>query len=243
MEDSVYEQLFELEDSHWWFRGRRQVIWALLRREPPPTHPRILDAGCGTGRNLLEYGPLGAATGIDPSPAAIAFCHRRGIANVIEAQLEQLPFADEQFDLLLACDVIEHIEDDLGALAELHRVASPRARLLLTVPAYQWLWSQHDETHHHKRRYRLRQLRERLRQSGFEPRVASYFNSTLLAPIALTRVAARRRTRRGGRSDYELAPRAVNRVLELPMVAEARLIERGWGFPAGVSIGMICERR
>jgi SAM-dependent methyltransferase len=243
VEPSIYEQLYELEDSHWWFKGRRQVIWALLRRATPPANPRILDAGCGTGRNLIEYGVLGPATGIDPSPAAIAYCRRRGITDVVEAQIERLPFEDRRFDLLLACDVIEHVDDDAGALAELHRVARAEARLLITVPAYQWLWSQHDVSHHHKRRYTLRRLRRRVLESGFEPLVETYFNSLLLAPIAVARLATSRQRSANGRSDYELAPPAVSALLELPMRAEARVIERGAGLPAGVSIGMVCRRR
>jgi SAM-dependent methyltransferase len=243
MEDCVYDQLFELEDSHWWFRGRRQVIWAVLRRAALPSQPEILDAGCGTGRNLVEYGPIGNAAGVDPSPAAIAFCRRRGLRDVFEARLEALPFDDGRFDLTLVCDVIEHIEDDRAALAELHRVAAPGGQLLITVPAYMWLWSQHDETHHHKRRYTLRALRQRVRASGFEPRLESYFNSVLLPPIALARATTRRSPPANGRSDYELAPPALNRWLELPMRAEARLIERGVRLPAGVSIAMLCDRR
>ena len=243
MEQQVYEQLYALEDRHWWFRGRREVIWALLSEARLPPRPRILDAGCGTGRNLIEYGKLGEATGIDPSEAAIEFCRRRGLDDVHRATLESLPFDDGRFDLLLACNVIEHVDDDAAALAELRRVAAAGGHLLITVPAYMWLWSSHDESHHHRRRYTLSRLRSRIVDSGFEPLRATYFNSTLLAPIALVRTLARRRPRTNGRSDYELAPEALNRVLELPMRAEAWLIGRGARLPAGVSIGMLCSRK
>jgi SAM-dependent methyltransferase len=238
VEQRAYEQLYRLEDRHWWFRGRRAVIWAMLRRAGLGAMPRILDAGCGTGRNLLEYGRLGTAIGIDPSPRAVAFCRQRGLRDVELGGLEALPFADGRFDLMLACDVLEHIDDDAGALRELRRVAAPGARLLATVPAYAWLWSPHDDSHHHRRRYTLAQLGDRIVGAGWTVRTATYFNTLLLPPIAAARALTRRRAAR--RSDYELTPGPLDRWLHLPMSAEAKLIGSGISLPAGVSIGMVC---
>lgn len=243
MEEQVYQELYELEDAHWWFRGRRSVIHALLARAELPEQARILDAGCGTGRNLVELGALGEATGVDPSPDAIEFCRRRGLSSVAQAGLEALPFADGSFDLVVATDVIEHIDDDRGALTELRRVAAGDGWLLLTVPAYMWLWSQHDESHHHRRRYTLRELRGRAESAGWRPAAASYFNTALLAPIAAVRTLTRRQAPRDGRSDYQLTEGPLNAVLSLPMRGEAALIRRGARLPAGVSIGMLCEAR
>ena len=241
MEDFVYQQLYELEDSHWWFRGRRAVLWAMLGRVGVPHAPRVLDAGCGTGRNLAEFGALGTAHGVDPSAEAIEFCRRRGLDGVREAGLEALPFDDAAFDLILATDVLEHVERDDVAARELRRVAAPDALLVVTVPAYRWLWSQHDDSHHHLRRYTLGALRERLAGAGWRPVLQTYFNSLLLPPIALVRTLARRRAPRDGRSDYQLAGGPLNRALELPMRAEAAVIGRGARLPAGVSIGMVCR--
>ena len=237
MDAEVYRHLYEREDAHWWFRGRRAVIWALLAHAGVPEQPRILDAGCGTGRNLVEYAALGDIRGVDPSPDAIEFCRMRGLDAVEQAGLEALPFPDASFDLILATDVIEHIERDGDALRELRRVAAPGARLLLTVPAYMWLWSRHDDTHHHKRRYTARRLRRDVLAAGWRPFFQSYFNSVLLGPIALVRALTRED---GGHSDYELTPGPLNVLLELPMRAEAALIARGGRLPAGVSIGMVC---
>jgi SAM-dependent methyltransferase len=235
VEEHLYSRLYELEDGHWWFRGRRAVLRALVARADAPAAPRILDAGCGTGRNLVEFGHLGPATGVDPSPQAVAFCQRRGLDAVIETALESLPFPDDSFDLLFALDVLEHISDDVGALRELRRVAGPGARLVVTAPAYRWLWSAHDKDHHHVRRYTLRRLRDRGVAAGWEPRIATYFNSLLLAPIALVRAAPRR----NGRSDLDLVPPALNRVLEQPLRLEAQAIARGARLPAGVSVATV----
>jgi SAM-dependent methyltransferase len=241
VEDHVYRQLYELEDGHWWFRGRRAVIWSLLRRTRLPDAPRILDAGCGTGRNLAEFGRLGVATGVDPSPQAIAFCRSRGLTDVAEGSIEALPFGAASFDLILATDVLEHVEHDDAALTELRRVAAPGAHLLVTVPAYQWLWSQHDDSHHHLRRYTAGRLRERVVAAGWKPVIETYFNTALLPPIAAVRTVARRKSPRDGRTDYQLTGGALNDLLALPMRGEAALIARGARLPAGVSIGMVCE--
>jgi SAM-dependent methyltransferase len=213
----------------------------MLRRAGLPMAPRVLDAGCGTGRNLAEFGSLGDAHGVDPSPEAIEFCRRRGLGAVREAGLEALPFEDEAFDLILATDVLEHVERDDVAAAELRRVAARDALLLVTVPAYRWLWSQHDDSHHHLRRYTRRELRGRLAGAGWRPVLQTYFNALLLPPIALVRLLARRRPPRDGRSDYQLTKGPLNRALELPLRAAAALIGLGARFPAGVSIGMVCR--
>jgi SAM-dependent methyltransferase len=243
LEDWRYQELYELEDRHWWFRGRRAVIWSLVRSAGVPPAPRILDAGCGTGRNLVEFGALGEAEGVHFSEQAVAYCRDRGLPAVQQAPLEQLPFPDGRFDLILATDVIEHLEDDRRALVELRRVAAPGARLIITVPAYDWIWSQHDESHHHQRRYTLRRLRSRVVSSGWEPVLGSYFFATFLPAAAVVRAVRRWRPGREGRSDLELTPARINRALELPGRAEARLVERGFVLPAGLSIGMACAAR
>jgi SAM-dependent methyltransferase len=202
--------------------------------------PRILDAGCGTGRNLVEFGHLGQVEGVDLSTQAVEFCHQRGFLGVRAAALESLPFEDGRFDLIFATDVIEHIDDDMAALAELRRVAAPGAHLVITVPAYAWLWSWHDRSWHHKRRYTRRLLRDRTSGTGWKPEVETYFFTTLLPPVALLRALSRLRSDDNRRSDLHLSPGPLNRWLELPVHAEATLIERGVSLPAGVSLGMVC---
>jgi SAM-dependent methyltransferase len=239
VEEWRYRELYELEDRHWWFRGRRRVIWALLRRAGIPPSLRVLEAGCGTGRNLIEFGALGEAEGVDASTEAVDFCRRRGIDGVLRAGLEELPFEDGRFDLILATDVIEHLDDDRRALRELRRAARTAARLVVTVPAYGWLWSQHDESMHHRRRYTERELSDSLRDSGWEPQIRTYFFTALLPGVAAVRALRRLRPADTPRSDMSFSPPVVSRLLELPSAAEAKLIERGVRLPAGVSIGMV----
>ena len=240
MDDAAYEQHYRQEEEHWWFRGRRDVIWSLLRRAGLPDDPRLLDAGCGTGRNLIEFGRLGPARGIDPSPQAVEFCRRRGLDNVTEARIEELPFPDASFDVMLACDVIEHVPDDAVALTELRRVAAPGGMLLVTVPAYRWMWSPHDVYMHHYRRYTLRGLRERVRAAGWEPVVDSYFMTAIL-PVAAAARLTWRAARRDPASDIDRTSPRLNPVLLAPSRWEAAAIARGIRLPAGVSVGMVCR--
>ena len=241
MEDWTYQEHYDMEDRHWWFRSRRRVIWALIHRAHPPASPRILDAGCGTGRNLMDFQKLGPAEGVDLSTEAIEFCVRRGLHGVREAPIEQLPYEDGRFDLLFATDVIEHLPEEGPALAELRRVGRPDARLLVTVPAYNWLWSQHDTSWHHYRRYTRPTLRAALAAQGWKPTVETYFYSAILPPVAVVRTLQRLRTNGNGKSDLHLAPGALDRWLELPVKGEAELIKRGYSLPAGVSLGMVCR--
>jgi SAM-dependent methyltransferase len=240
LRESAYQEHYEAEDRHWWFKGRWAVVEALLARTPLPPEPRILDAGCGTGGNLQRYSRLGQASGVDPFPDAVRFCRERGLDSVQQAGLESLPFEDRSFDLIAATDVLEHIAAEHQALRELWRVAATDAALLLTVPAYMWLWSQEDENLHHKRRYTKPRLKQAVEQCGWEPRIATYFNSLLLAPIAL----ARRLPQRSGESKAELerTPAFLNGPLSVPMRIEAGLIRRGASLPAGVSVGIVCRK-
>jgi SAM-dependent methyltransferase len=241
LEEWRYRELYELEDRHWWFRSRRRVVRALLDQAQLGPAPRILDAGCGTGRNIVEYATLGEVEGVDFSADAVEFCRLRGIEGVRQAPLEQLPFEADRFDLIVATDVIEHLDDDRLALAELGRVAAPGGRLVLTVPAYAWLWSRHDESLHHKRRYTAARMRAQLEAAGWQPRFLTYFFTALLPGVAAVR-AFRRADRNGsanGESDCSLTSPGVGRLLELPSRGEAKLIERGVRLPAGVSLGVV----
>jgi SAM-dependent methyltransferase len=238
LEEWRYRELYELEDRHWWFRSRRRVVRALLEQADLTPAPRILDAGCGTGRNIVEYATLGEVEGVDFSADAVEFCRLRGLEGVRQAPLEH-----DRFDLIVATDVIEHLDDDRLALAELGRVAAPGGRLVLTVPAYAWLWSRHDESLHHKRRYTAARMRAQLEAAGWEPRFATYFFTALLPGVAAVR-AFRRADRNGsanGESDCSLTSPGVGRLLELPSRGEAKLIERGVRLPAGVSLGVVAD--
>ena len=239
MQEDLYPLVRAAEERHWWFRGRRAVLRALLDRAGLTPPLRVLDAGCGTGRNLEDLRRLGEARGVDPSEDAVRFCRERGLDGVEQARVESLPFPEGSFDLILAADVLEHTDDDGAALRELHRVAAPGALLVATVPAYAWLWTASDEQLEHRRRYRRGELAARANAAGWEPRFATYFNSLLLPPIAVTR----KLRREPARAELEATPLWLDGALALPMRLEAALLARGVRLPAGVSAGLVAQRR
>lgn len=241
LRERAYREHYAVEDRHWWFRGRWAVIEALLARAGLPARPRILDAGCGTGGNLGRYGRLGEAVGVDPSPDAVRFCRDRGLASVHEASVEELPFEDDSFDLIASTDVLEHVPEEGRALRELRRVAVPGGALLLTVPAYMWMWTREDDDLRHQRRYTKRRLRQAVERAGWEPRIATYFNTILLPPIAAARFLPQS-SRSDKKADLERTPPALDGPLSLPMRCEARLIRAGLSLPAGVSVGLVCRK-
>lgn len=240
LRESAYSEHYAVEDRHWWFRGRWAVVEALMARAGLPERPRILDAGCGTGGNLARYSRLGDATGVDPAPDAVRFCHERGLDSVKQAGLESLPFEDDSFDLIAATDVIEHIEAEHEALTELRRTAARNGVLLLTVPAYMWMWTPEDDNLHHKRRYTKKRLKQAVERAGWTPKVATYFNTILLPPIAAARFMPQS-SNGDKKADLERTPPALDGPLSLPMRFEARLIRAGVSLPAGVSVGIVCR--
>ena len=236
--DRDYElQTHRAEDRHWWYRGRRTVLARAIAGLRLPPSPRILDAGCGSGRNMVELARQGTVTGVELSSTSVSLARDRGAGEVIEGSVLEMPFADDSFDLAVSLDVIEHLEDDLGALRELRRVVAPGGSLLVTVPAYQWLWSGHDEINHHHRRYTRRSLQRVAEQAGWEQTRTTYFNSLLLPVAILLRALDRLSTRTTESSlDLWVPPEPLNWLLERPLTLEATLIGHGVRIPAGLSL-------
>jgi SAM-dependent methyltransferase len=236
--DRDYElQTHQAEDRHWWYRGRRTVIERVIDRLELPAGARILDAGCGSGRNMVELAHRGTVTGVELSQTSVEIARSRGAGEVIAGSVLDVPLPDDSFELAVTLDVIEHLEDDLAALRELRRLVAPGGALLVTVPAYQWLWSGHDEINHHHRRYTRRTLRAVAEQAGWKQARTTYFNSLLLPVAILLRVVDRINTKPTESSlDLWVPPEPLNWVLERPLALEAALIGRGGRIPAGLSL-------
>lgn len=193
MERLNYEIEAGLVDDHWWFRGRRELFASLLKGLALPRSANILDIGSSSGTNLLLLSQEGYANvkGVDNSPEAIRFCQLRGLPPVLLGDATALPFPDQSADFVFATDVLEHLErDDLGA-KEIFRVLKPGRFALVTVPAFQFLWGLQDEVSHHRRRYRLGEIKGVLTHAGFEIQTAFYFNFLLFPPILVTRLLYR----------------------------------------------------
>jgi SAM-dependent methyltransferase len=240
VEKAEFQAILDHEDRHWWYRGRLRIVRQEVEHLDLPEGAQILDAGCGSGRVLDELAHFGDVVGVDLSPAAVAAAWARG-HRVATARVEELPFADATFDLVTCLDVIEHTPDDLRALSELMRVTRPGGHLLITVPAYQALWSDHDVRNEHYRRYRRKGLRAVAGRAGWQLVRDTHFNSLLLPAAAAMRVAGRRRRDDHG-SDLALTPPRLNALLELPLRFEAALLARGITLAAGLSVAALFVR-
>ena len=228
--------MFRVEQSHWWYTGRRKILASFVEdicRRVPDRRPRILDVGCGTGANLLMLSQYGDAEGVDVSEDALSFCRERGLEKVTLGAGEALPYDDATFDLVTAFDVVEHMDDDLAGLSEMRRVLRPGGRVLLFVPTFMFLWGVQDDVSNHRRRYRLPELRRVLEQAGFEIERTTYANITFFFPILLMRKLMRL-TGIKPSSENNINVSALNGVLGKLLGAESWIL-RFMNLPFGVS--------
>ncbi|HEX5193952.1 MAG TPA: class I SAM-dependent methyltransferase [Solirubrobacteraceae bacterium] len=243
MDQDLMRATLAVDEHHWWYRGRREVIRAELDALPLPPLAEVLDAGCGSGRTMQELESYGNVRGIELDEAAAETARSRGHGEVAVGRLERLPYPDQTFDLITSLDVIEHTPDDRATLAELRRVCRPDGWLLVTVPAYQALWSGHDEANHHYRRYSRSMLRRAAAGAGWSLTRITSFNTLLLAPAAAVRLARRRfPARNGAADDLTVPPRWLNELLERPLRIEAGWLGRGGTLPLGLSLLAVMRR-
>lgn len=240
MEQRYYAEYRELEDSHWWFRGRRAILRRILadRLSPEPGR-QVLDLGCGTGAMLPELARHGEVHGADADPEAVRFCRERGFSDIELVDSQTLPWEADTFGVVTAFDVLEHVDDDRAMVAEIRRVLRPGGCFFLTVPAFMSLWGQQDEISHHSRRYRAGQIRALASGDGLALEKLTYFNTILFPPIAAVRVGRRpfvKSRRSTAKSDFTLSrPGRMNDLLASVFSMEAPLVARR-NLPFGVSI-------
>ena len=239
MEHEVYLATAALENSHWWFRGRRAIVRTVLDRLGLRPGAEIVELGCGTGGNLADLARYGRVYAMEPDPWARKVATERGCAMALEGSLpDAIPFAARRFDLAVMTDVLEHVGPDREALTAVRALLKPGGHVVITVPAMPMLWSSHDVAHHHLRRYRAADLRAMLIDAGFESPYLTHFNFILLPPIAIARIAERALKRlRGPATIHSMArqPRLFNGILTSVFSAERHVVVR-IPMPIGVSI-------
>jgi SAM-dependent methyltransferase len=240
MERNEYEVLAAVEETHWWHSGMRAITAAILNPlYGTRSDLRILDAGCGTGGNARFLRRYGTVFGMDLAPEAVELStpHVRG--HLARGSVLSLPFASNSFDLVTSFDVLYHrnVPDETPALHEIRRVLGPGGRLLVRLPAYEFLRSNHDRAVHTRRRYNVSTTQAMLTAAGFIVERCTYIN-TLLFPAALAQRMLERSfdSLEQQQSDLALPPQPVNDMLFWPMGIEATWLSLHGSFPFGLSV-------
>ena len=246
MDRQYYEEYYSLERHHWWFRVREKILRDQLRKVIPGNNPRILNVGAATGRTSEMLSDFGDVVSLEYDEHCCDFLRAETDIDVIQGSVLDLPFEDQQFDVVCAFDVIEHVEDDWRAMQELQRVCKYEGILCVTVPAFMQLWSHHDVVNHHYRRYRLPELLSLLLPESYELIKCTYFNTFLFPPIlafrTMSRMLAWRRNGKTAGSDFSIVPRRslLNGLFYLIFSLERPWLFRG-RFPFGVSLLVLCR--
>ena len=232
----------EIEDHHWWFRARRRIVGRTISSLSLPFAPRVLDAGCGTGGNLTALAGFGDVIGVESDDTAIELARGRGVAQVYKGSLpNNMPAESARCDLVVMTDVLEHIDADRESLVTIKTLMNAGGYLIITVPAFRFLWGPHDTLHHHKRRYVAATLRSIIEDAGLKVLHISYFNTLLFPLVALIRLYERLRPPNSATVDLALPGELTNRLLERIFAIERHVVYRTI-LPFGVSLLAIARK-
>lgn len=244
MEPAAYQILYEVEEDHWWFVGRRKIIETILRRELGSRWTGIarksLDIGCGTGRNINVLKGTGLCVGIDSHRDVVEYAHRHGLTNILMADFRHIPLVDSSMDLVTALDTLEHIVEDDQALREIHRVLKPGGHVFIFAPAFPSLWGKQDDISHHVRRYQRGELEAKVLLAGFSIKQKGYANFFMFLPIWIGRKIFRW-TRLPIRSESQINFPGLNSILKFIFCSEAGWLAFG-KFPFGVSVYCLAQK-
>lgn len=253
MEKIEYQIMYEKENTFWWYRGLHSLVMQEIEKiKNNNDNFAILDAGCGTGRMLEllkdKYNNEINYTGIDFSEDAIAFCHKRGLSNVTEASVTDIPANDNSMDLIISLDVIYHqgVSDDVAALKEFERILKPGGSLILNLPAYEFMKSNHDAAVHTARRYTSKTLKEKLNAAGLSCEKITYRNTILFPAAFAVRMLQKilpEKSDNKSKSDLKDMPEIVNNIFAGMLDIENKIINHGLKFPFGLSLFCIAQKR
>jgi 2-polyprenyl-3-methyl-5-hydroxy-6-metoxy-1,4-benzoquinol methylase len=246
MDATLYDELHRVEQTHWWFRARRRIVWSLVDRyvgNEAGGRLKICELGCGTGGNLIDIADKHDVTGVECSPHALAYARERLGNRVIRGSLpHDIDLPASLYDVVLLTDVLEHIEDDAASARTALSLLRPGGIVVATVPAYQWLYSPRDAHHHHFRRYGKKQFAALWQNAHSETLLMSHYNTLLFPPAAAARLATKAIAVRSTAGDLVTPPRVLNGLLECVMGSETHLLGR-LAMPFGLSlVGVIRYR-
>ncbi len=243
MKKTEYARMAEREKTYWWHLGRLRIIQIYVKQAlGHGKKSKILNVGCGTGGTIDMLEGLGMVDNVDISQDAIDFMKKSGYKRITKVKDIKLPYQDKTYDMVGAFDVLEHIEDQVGALKEWRRVLKDTGAIIITVPAYQWLWSEHDVSLHHKRRYTTRRLKQVAKEAGLKPEKKSYaivFSLPLVVSFRFINKLLGRKA--DSETSYVNVPNWINQFFTNLLYVEARA-HKNISFPAGTSVVAVLRK-
>lgn len=243
MNENMYAQMYDVEKTHWWFRAKRDIVLGIVKSFFLPQSSQIIDFGCGTGIMLESLSAYGNVTGVDFSPIALEFCKKRFNGPLLRHDLAvKLPVLDK-FDVGVALDVLEHVDDDLEALKNMKNTLNIGGRLIVTVPALMFLWTAHDENLMHRRRYSARELSKLIHAAGLEIEYLSYYNFCLFPAVALLRLIFKLlNINQDSAMENKQRGRITNALLYRIFKSESFFIRKKIKLPFGISLIAVLRR-
>jgi SAM-dependent methyltransferase len=247
MENYLYDEIFKLEQDHWWFCAKRKIVLSIIQKYLPLNSERkdlgVCDLGCGCGMMLMDISKTGySVIGLDSSNLAIEYCRKRG-AEVFYAEMTQkIPLSDNSVQCITLLDVLEHVEDEQKVLSEIIRILKPGGIVICTVPAYSWLWTKRDDFHHHKRRYQKKGLLKLFNYfPEFEIILESYINCFLFLPALFERII-KKMFPPDSHGDLTIPRFGLNRLLKSIFASERFIVNRNLSLPFGLSIILVARK-
>ena len=247
MQDYMYEKMFEIENTHWWFQAKKDIITQLIRNRIIPKLGKskidIADIGCGVGLLLNSLTEFGQVTGIDKSKQALDFCKKSFNGELIQVDCTESISVDKKFDLIIATDFIEHIKDDKIAINNIYNLLKPNGYAIITVPAFQFLWSMHDVNNIHYRRYEKDNLIKLLKFVNLKIKYLSYYNFFLFIPAFGVRILKKIfDIDKESNMELSIPPSIVNKLMFKIFKSEYKFISRNKHFPFGLSLIAIINK-
>ncbi len=246
MNPKVYLKMAEVEKDHWWFCSRRKIVKSIIKNHilnGSSEQLKILSVGCGTGGNFKMLSSFGEIFAMDSDNQAIEISKKLNIGNVKKGKLPyQIPFVNENFDIVSATDVLEHVIEDTESLIEISKRLNKKGKLIITVPAHQYLWSKHDELHHHIRRYSKKELISKLNKAGYKIDFISYYNFFLFPLVFLMRFFTKNNENIKAEDLNRIPNKYINKILELIFSFEKFFLSL-FSFPIGVSIIAVVSKK
>jgi len=244
MREIMYDAIYKNEKTHWWYCARREIVLSLLDLSLENMRKlKMIDFGCGTGAMLETLSEFGEVTGVDFSDKALEYCKSKFDGKLLQVNLNEKILLEDKYDIAVAMDVLEHLDDDYTGLCNMKNALINGGNLIITVPAFMFMWSAHDDNNFHKRRYTAKNLKQLLLKAGFEIKYLSYYNFWIFPIVAFLRVFFNLfKFNKNSEAENKKSNKFVNGLLYRIFKSEKLFVSRNISLPFGVSLITVAKK-